>query len=55
MSSDNNNDFQKLIQEDREIRKKSAWKGNMLEYLEQVRESPTGHKLSHKPPPQAHL
>lgn len=48
MSSDNNNDFQKLIQEDRETRKKSAWKGNMLEYLEQVRESPTGHKLSHK-------
>ncbi|MFO0417681.1 MAG: serine protein kinase [Pseudomonadota bacterium] len=42
------NDFKKLIQEDRETRTKSAWKGNMLEYLELVRENPGVHKLSHK-------
>jgi len=42
------NDFQKLIQEDRETRKKSAWKGTMLEYLELVRENPGVAKLAHK-------
>jgi serine protein kinase len=42
------NDFQKLIQEDRESRKKSSWKGTMLEYLEQVRENPGIAKLAHK-------
>jgi serine protein kinase len=42
------NEFQKLIQEDRETRKKSSWKGTMLEYLELVRENPTIHKLAHK-------
>jgi serine protein kinase len=42
------NDFQKLIQEDRETRKKSSWKGTMLEYLELVRENPSFHKLAHK-------
>lgn len=48
MSNDNSNDFQRLIDEDRETRKKSSWKGNMLEYLEQVRETPALHKLAHK-------
>ncbi len=42
------NDFQKLIQEDRETRKKSAWKGTMIEYLELVRENPGIAKLAHK-------
>ena len=42
------NEFQKLIQEDRETRKKSSWKGTMLEYLELVRENPSSHKLAHK-------
>jgi len=42
------NEFQKLIQEDRETRKKSSWKGTMLEYLELVRENPSHHKLAHK-------
>jgi len=42
------NEFQKLIQEDRETRKKSSWKGTMLEYLELVRENPSFHKLAHK-------
>ncbi len=42
------NKFQKLIQEDRETRKKTSWKGTMLEYLEKVRENPGAVKLAHK-------
>jgi serine protein kinase len=42
------NKFQKLIQEDRETRKKTSWKGTMLEYLEKVKENPGAVKLSHK-------
>lgn len=42
------NKFQKLIQEDRESRKKTSWKGTMLEYLEKVRENPGAVKLAHK-------
>ena len=42
------NKFQKLIQEDRETRKKTSWKGTMLEYLDKVRENPGAVKLAHK-------
>ena len=42
------NKFQKLIQEDRETRKKTSWKGTMLEYLEKVKENPGAVKLAHK-------
>jgi serine protein kinase len=42
------NKFQKLIQEDRQTRKKTSWKGTMLEYLEKVRENPGAVKLAHK-------
>ena len=41
-------DFQKLIKKDRETRKKTMWRGNMLEYLEIVRDNPDVAKLSHK-------
>ncbi len=41
-------DFRKLIEEDRETRKKSSWKGTMIEYLELIRENPGLHKLAHK-------
>jgi serine protein kinase len=41
-------DFQRLIQEDRETRKKTSWSGTMLEYLEIVRENPDLAKLAHK-------
>lgn len=41
-------DFQRLIQEDRENRKKTTWTGTMLEYLELVRETPDVAKLAHK-------
>lgn len=41
-------DFQKLIADDRENRKKSNWSGTMLEYLEIVRDKPGLAKLAHK-------
>ena len=41
-------DFKKLIQQDRETRKKSMWQGTALEYLELVRENPEIACLSHK-------
>jgi serine protein kinase len=41
-------DFQKIIQEDRETRKRSSWKGTMLEYLELVRQTPSIAMLAHK-------
>jgi serine protein kinase len=41
-------DFRKLIEDDRETRKKSSWKGTTMEYLEVVRENPAFHKLAHK-------
>ena len=42
------NDFQKIIQLDRDNHKKSSWKGTMLEYLEIVKENPTIPALAHK-------
>ena len=41
-------DFAKLIKEDRDSRKKTSWKGNMLEYLEKVKEDPSIAQLAHK-------
>lgn len=41
-------DFKKLIQDDRETRKRSMWKGTMLEYLEIVRATPSLAELAHK-------
>ncbi|MFM1848938.1 MAG: hypothetical protein RL417_2412, partial [Pseudomonadota bacterium] len=41
-------DFQKVILEDRETRKKTMWKGSMLEYLEIIRGQPGLSKLAHK-------
>lgn len=41
-------DFQTLIQKDRDKRKKTMWRGTMLEYLELVRANPDIAKLSHK-------
>ena len=41
-------DFRKIIQEDRDKRKKKVWKGTMLEYLELLKENPDLCKLSHK-------
>lgn len=41
-------DFQKLIESDRETRQKTSWKGSMLQYLELVRSNPDIPKLAHK-------
>lgn len=41
-------DFKKIINSDRETRKKSQWDGSMLEYLELVRANPDIAKLAHK-------
>ena len=41
-------DFEKIIKEDRETRKKIIWKGNALEYLELVREDSDHAKLAHQ-------
>jgi len=41
-------DLKKLIQDDRETRKRTMWKGSMLEYLEIVRANPQITMLSHK-------
>jgi len=41
-------DFQRVIQSDRESRKRTMWKGTMLEYLEIVRGQPDLTRLAHK-------
>ncbi len=41
-------DFKKLIQDDRESRVKTMWKGTALEYLDIVKEHPEVSKLAHK-------
>lgn len=41
-------DFRRIIQEDRETRKKTMWKGSTLEYLEIIRENPSIAKLAHQ-------
>jgi serine protein kinase len=41
-------DFKKLIQEDRDTRVKTSWKGSALEYLELARANTSIAKLSHK-------
>lgn len=41
-------DLHRIIQEDRERRKKSMWKGTCLEYLEIVRANPELTRLAHK-------
>lgn len=41
-------EFNKIIQEDREHRKKSSWSGTLIEYLELVRENPEIACLAHR-------
>lgn len=40
--------FRSLIDRDRETRHKLSWKGNLLEYLEKVKEDPRVTKLAHQ-------
>src|SRR5215217_2482127 len=44
---DVNKDFEKLIKEDRDLHKAQSWRGNLLGYLEKVKEDPSVAKLAH--------
>jgi serine protein kinase len=43
----NKNDFEKLIRQDRDQHQTLAWRGNLLGYLEKVKQNPTVAKLAH--------
>ena len=42
-----NQEFESLIRKDRDIAKTKAWKGNLLGYLDKVKETPSMTKLAH--------
>ena len=42
-----NQEFESLIRKDRDLAKAKAWKGNLLGYLEKVKENPGVTKLAH--------
>jgi len=44
---DHNRDFETLIRKDRDLRKAKSWQGNLLGYLEKVKEDPSVTKLAH--------
>src|SRR5262245_45603656 len=44
---DHNKEFETLIKTDRDRHRSKSWRGNLLGYLEQVKEDPTTAKLSH--------
>ena len=44
---ENNGEFEKLIKKDRDLRQAQSWGGNLLGYLEKVKEDPTIAKLAH--------
>ena len=44
---DHNRDFETLIRKDRDLRKAKSWQGNLLGYLEKVKEQPAIAKLAH--------
>jgi len=44
---DQNQDFEKLIKKDRDLHQSRAWRGNLIGYLEKVKEDPTVAKLAH--------
>src|SRR5438552_1450261 len=41
------NTFEKLIRDDRANRESKAWRGSLIDYLDQVKEDPTLTKLAH--------
>ena len=43
----NNKDFETLIRKDRDLRQTKSWRGNLLGYLEKVKENPSITKLVH--------
>ena len=44
---DHNKDFETLIRKDRDLHRTKSWKGNLLGYLEKVKEDPSVAKLAH--------
>ncbi|HEX2386549.1 MAG TPA: serine protein kinase, partial [Candidatus Binatia bacterium] len=42
-----NQEFESLIRKDRDISKAKSWKGNLLGYLDKVKEAPSMTKLAH--------
>ncbi|HEU5238670.1 MAG TPA: hypothetical protein VFU37_16175, partial [Pyrinomonadaceae bacterium] len=44
---DHNKEFEKIIKDDRDLHHARAWRGNLLGYLEKVKEDPTTAKLAH--------
>jgi serine protein kinase len=44
---EHNDEFQKLIKKDRDLHQSRSWRGNLLGYLEKVKEDPTIAKLAH--------
>ena len=44
---DHNREFESLIRKDRDLRQVQRWKGNLLGYLDKVKEDPSIPKLSH--------
>jgi serine protein kinase len=44
---DHNKEFETLIKKDRDLHLSRSWRGNLLGYLEKVKEDPTTAKLSH--------
>src|ERR1700758_885190 len=43
----NNQDFENLIKKDRDLHQARSWRGNLLGYLEKVKEDPSIAKLAH--------
>jgi serine protein kinase len=44
---DHNTSFEELIQKDRNLHQSRSWRGNLLGYLDKVKEDPTIAKLAH--------
>ncbi|HEU4639162.1 MAG TPA: serine protein kinase, partial [Candidatus Binatia bacterium] len=44
---DHNKEFQALIQKDRDLHRSQSWRGNLLGYLDKVKEDPSVARLAH--------
>jgi serine protein kinase len=44
---DHNKEFETIIKQDRDLHHARSWRGNLLGYLEKVKEDPTTAKLAH--------
>ena len=46
---DHNKEFEKLIKKDRDLHQSRSWRGNLLGYLEKVKEDPIHRQASPRP------